>query len=124
MVRTSYTRLTPPRTPSRAPSLVARELCRHRRRKGGWSKLVSPSAAHLHARELLDPVDQVPIQDMPIPSFVSEEAARFLPFESIWSAQCPTRVHIDVGELQASPKVLEVVPRSQSAVRIPTIIDY
>jgi len=105
------------------PKHVSRELCRHGLHKGGWTKLVSPSEAHMHAKDHLDLAAQVPPQALPSPSFVCEDVATCLQFEEDWSGRYPLRTHINVGEIQSSLRVIKIVGSQQRSVRVPVITD-
>jgi len=108
---------------SPAPSFVTRELCRHSLRKGGWSKLLSPSSALEHSYDRLDPEFTVPVQELPQPSSVCEDAATFLKYDLVWAHPYPSSVHINVGELQAALRTVKTVASTQRSVRVPIIGD-
>ena len=85
---------------AKVPGGVAQEFMRHSLQKGTWTRLLNPSAAYLHERGLLDPDDEAPGETFATHP-VAVLAATVPAYSCSWRKEYSSRVHINVGELEA-----------------------
>lgn len=109
---------------AKAPATFVKELSRHCVRKGMWSKLLTPWAAHLRASSALDPDDEVPDGEEPyVVNPLWELVARGLPYEECWRCEVKKPQHINVLELRSHLREERRISSSHKSVRIPYGID-
>ena len=107
-----------------APSRFTKELSRHCIRRGIWSRLLSPFAAHKKAAGYLDPAEEVHPDEVPYTSHpLWEVAARALTYRECWRSEVKKSLHINVLELRAHLREERRISSSHKSVRIPYGID-
>ncbi|CAE7216755.1 unnamed protein product [Symbiodinium sp. CCMP2456] len=80
---------------------VSEELLRHTVQRGSWTRLLSPQAAYLRQRCLLEPSDELPGEVSYFAHPLAEAAARVPAYKCLWRREYRNRVHINVAELGA-----------------------
>ena len=105
---------------AKASSTFVKELSRHCVRKGMWSKLLTPWAAHVRATALLDPDDELPAREEPyVADPLWELVARALPYDECWRYEVRKPQHINVLELRSHLREERGISSSHKSVRIP-----
>ena len=109
---------------AKVPRPFVKELSRHCVRRGIWSKLLPPHAAHMRATATLDPLDEIPEGEEPYAVHpLWEIVARALTYEECWRAEVRKRLHINVLELRAHLREERRISSSFKSVRVPYGID-
>ncbi|CAE7636023.1 unnamed protein product [Symbiodinium sp. CCMP2456] len=80
---------------------VTEELWRHTVQRGSWTRLLSPQAAYLKQRCLLESADELPGEVSYSAHPLAEAAARVPAYRCLWRREYRNRVHINVAELGA-----------------------